>query len=66
MTKKEAIQVAFAISTVDGGCSYCISDAFKILNECDIGWKFHVEGNGPEGAEIVIGESYTNVAVSCG
>jgi len=66
MTKKEAIQVAFAVSAADGGCPYCVSDVFKILNQCDIGWKFHTEGNGPEDAEIVIGESCTNVAVSCG
>jgi len=66
MTKKEAIQVAFAVSTADGGCSYCISDIFKLLNECNLGWKFHTECNSPEDAEIVIGESYTNVAVSCG
>ncbi len=63
MNKEEAIKIAFAVSATDMGCQYCISDVFEILNTSNLGWKFHLADNKPEKAEVVAGESYSDVAV---
>ncbi len=63
MTREEAIKVAFAVSATDGGCQHCISEVFAILNTSNLGWKFHLVGEKPEEAEVVMGESYNDVAV---
>lgn len=44
MTNDEAEKIAKIISTVDGGCAYCIDSAIERLNAAGLGWQFERSG----------------------